>query len=188
MSRRASLPARPRRPPDVRYHRLKASRRACSACSMEHSPAIRTATWDIVAGIAAAAAVLTDYSTLADTERNILRRIFLDLQVRAQPTGTARALRGLGLRADVARAGAAKNVEALSRSLPSARNCRAVARKRSVDPRRRPQDLHHPTPAGVDGILRLPSTPPDLSMVIYNPRPGGRADLVAGPPRCSAGR
>jgi hypothetical protein len=50
---------------------------------MTLSPAmIRTATWCVLAWNQPAAVVLTDYAKLPHTERNILRRIFLDPQVR----------------------------------------------------------------------------------------------------------
>jgi hypothetical protein len=52
--------------------------------TLEHSPAfIRTATWDVIAWNRAAAAVLTDYSTLPEGQRNVLRMMFRDLRVRA---------------------------------------------------------------------------------------------------------
>lgn len=51
--------------------------------SMPYSPAVvRTVTWDILAWNQAAAAVLTDYRTLAPEQRNVLKLIFTDERVR----------------------------------------------------------------------------------------------------------
>ncbi|HUA89344.1 MAG TPA: helix-turn-helix transcriptional regulator, partial [Steroidobacteraceae bacterium] len=104
------------RPPEVRFQhpegvtpRLQRMLDALEVC-----PAlVRTATWDVVAWNRAAALVLTDYGALPPGERNILRMIFLNPRVRDAQTdwdGVAR-LVVAAFRADVARAGAARNVQ-----------------------------------------------------------------------------
>jgi transcriptional regulator with XRE-family HTH domain len=81
--------------------------------TLETSPAIvRTATWDVVAWNRAAAVVLTDYARLARAERNILRLLFANPQVRAAQAdwhGIARFVVG-AFRADAARAGATSEI------------------------------------------------------------------------------
>ena len=81
------------RPPEVRYRPPEGvtPRLQRLLDTLVLSPAlVRTATWDVVAWNRAAAAVLTDYSSLAAAQRNILRLIFCDPRVRtAQRTGKA---------------------------------------------------------------------------------------------------
>src|ERR1041385_3575315 len=106
------------RPPEVQYHLAEGvtPRLQRVLDSISISPAyVKTSTWDVVAWNRAAAAVLVDYGTLDPRQRNLLRLVFLDPHVRVkQPDwqGVARFVVG-AFRADVARAGAAKNVEAL---------------------------------------------------------------------------
>lgn len=80
------------------------------------SPAIiRTATWDVVAWNRAAAAILTDYSSLSRQERNILRLMFSDSQVKTAQEdwySVARFVVG-AFRADAARAGAGAEIRRL---------------------------------------------------------------------------
>src|SRR6201986_2889443 len=67
------------RPPEVRYRAPEgiSPRLQRVLDTLEYSPAfIRTATWDVVSWNKAAAAVLTDYSTLPDGQRNVLRLMF----------------------------------------------------------------------------------------------------------------
>src|SRR6201995_608344 len=74
------------RPPEVRYRKDEGvtPRLQRVLDALEPSPAlIRTATWDVVAWNQAATVMLTDYGSLAPEQRNILRFIFLDPQVRA---------------------------------------------------------------------------------------------------------
>src|ERR1700744_6103504 len=74
------------RPPEARYRAPDGitPRLQRLLDTLEHSPAffIRTATWDVIAWNKAAAAVLTDYSTLPEGQRNVLRMIFHDSRVR----------------------------------------------------------------------------------------------------------
>src|ERR1700749_4917842 len=74
------------RPPEVRYRAPEgiSPRLQRLLDTLEYSPAfIRTATWDVIAWNRAAAAVLTDYSTLPDGQRNVLRMMFRDSRIRA---------------------------------------------------------------------------------------------------------
>src|SRR5260370_932303 len=74
------------RPPDVRYRSTEGvtPRLQRVLDTLEYSPAfIRTATWDVIAWNKAATVVLTDYSTLAEGLRNVLRMMFQDSRVRA---------------------------------------------------------------------------------------------------------
>ena len=166
------------RPPEVRYHAPDGvtPRLQRVLDTLELSPAfIRTATWDIVAWNRAAAAVLTDYSTLAATERNILRRIFLDPHVRAAQADWQSVARFVvsAFRADAARAGAAKNVEALVEEL-SRLSPEFAAMWRDNDVRSHGdglKTLHHPVvgPLVMEYSAFAVDGRPDLSMVIYNP-------------------
>ena len=66
------------RPPEVSYQNREGvtPRLQRVLDALDPSPAlIRTATWDVVAWNRAAAAVLTDYGSLAPEQRNILRLI-----------------------------------------------------------------------------------------------------------------
>ena len=77
------------RPPEVR-HRPAAGinpRLQRLLDSLEASPAIvKTAIWDVVAWNRAAAVVLTDYGALPENQRNILRFLFRNPDVRASST------------------------------------------------------------------------------------------------------
>src|SRR5260370_27985497 len=100
------------RPPEVRYHAPEgiSPRLQRVLDTLEYSPAfIRTATWDVIAWNRAAAAVLTDYSTLPDGQRNVLRMMFCDSGVRAAHPNWQSVARDVvsSLRADVAAAVAA---------------------------------------------------------------------------------
>src|SRR6201746_338480 len=106
------------RPPEVHYHAPDGitPRLQRVLDTLQYSPAfIRTATWDVIAWNRAAAAVLTDYSTLPDGQRNVLRLMFRDSGIRgAQPNWQSVARYVVAsFRADVARAGAARNVQSL---------------------------------------------------------------------------
>lgn len=84
--------------------------------ALETSPAlIRSATWNVLAWNRAAAAVFVDYSKLPPRNRNLLRLIFLNPDVRAAQTDWLSVARYVVavFRADVARAGASE----LTRSL-----------------------------------------------------------------------
>src|SRR6516162_8810937 len=103
------------RPPKVHYHAAEdvTPRLQRVLDALELSPAIvKTSTWDIVAWNRAAAAVLADYGKFAPRERNVLRLMFCNPEVRAaQPDWEATARFVVAaFRADAARAGAAERV------------------------------------------------------------------------------
>src|ERR1700749_2451298 len=106
------------RPPEVRYHAVDGiwPRLQRVLDTLEHSPAfIRPATWDLIAWNKAATVVLADYSTLPPEKRNVLRLMFHDSRVRAAQPNWQSVARYVvaSFRADVARAGAARNVQSL---------------------------------------------------------------------------
>src|SRR5580698_3016510 len=74
------------RPPEVRYQAIEGvtPRLQRILDALELSPAlVKTSPWDVIAWNRAAAAVLTDYGSLAPAERNILRLMFFDARVKA---------------------------------------------------------------------------------------------------------
>lgn len=145
---------------------------------------IRTATWDVVAWNRAATVVLKDYAAYPPSERNILRAIFLDPQVRAVQENWESVARFVvaAFRADAVRAGADAAIKPLVDEL-----CHA---SRSFAEMWRDQDiqgqgdgikrLNHPqlgniamefSTFAVDGRL-------DLGMIVYNPVSRSDADRI----------
>jgi transcriptional regulator with XRE-family HTH domain len=183
------------RPPEVRYHAPEGvtPRLQRLLDTLAFSPAfVRTATWDVVAWNRAAAAVLTDYSELPVGQRNILRLIFRDSNVRAAQAdweGVARFVVAT-FRADLARAGAAKNVQALVDELCAVSpEFEAIWRDHDVrthgDGRK---TLHHPVagPIAMEYSAFAVDGRPDLTMVVYNPATpadAGRVRTLIRPPR-----
>jgi transcriptional regulator with XRE-family HTH domain len=176
------------RPPEVRYRAAEGvtPRLQRVLDSLELSPAyIKTSTWDVVAWNRVASAVLTDYGALAAGQRNILRLIFCDPHVRAVQTdweGVAR-FAVAAFRADAARAGAARSIQALVDEL-----CRlspefeAIWRENDVRSTygEVAKTLRHPRA----GLITLEYSAfavdgrPDLDMVIYNPATPADADRI----------
>src|ERR1700748_1406578 len=187
------------RPPEARYHAPEGitPRLQRLLDTLEHSPAfIRTATWDIIAWNKAAAAVLTDYSALPQGARNVLRMMFHDRRVRAAQSNWQSVARYVvaSFRADVARAGAARNVQSLVDEL-CATSPEFGAMWRDNDVQGHGDGvkiLHHP----VAGKLSMEFSGfaidgrPDLTMVIYNPATPTDADkicaLLKSPPKRSS--
>ena len=166
------------RPPEVRYHAPEGvtPRLQRLLDTLELSPAfVRTATWDVVAWNPAAAAVLTDYAKLEASQRNILRLIFSDSQIRVAHTDWESVAQFVvaAFRADLARAGAEKTVQALVDELSAA----SPEFKRmwfNNDVRAHGdglKTLHHPAigPIKMEYSAFAVDGRPDLSMVIYNP-------------------
>jgi len=175
------------RPPEARYRNCDGVtprlQRVLDALST--SPAIiKTATWDVVAWNAAAAAVLTDYGKLPRDQRNILRLMFSDSRIKAVQEdwqSVARYVVG-AFRADAVRAGAgaeiAQLVEELSRSSPEFaalwKNNDVAGHADGV------KRLHHPE----IGLIELEFSAfavdgrPDLGMIVYNPATSETADRV----------
>lgn len=176
------------RPPEARYRKndgvTPRLQRVLDA--LDPSPAvIRTAIWDVVAWNRAATVMLMDYGSLPPDERNVLRFIFLDPRARAAQydwESVARFVLG-AFRVDVARAGAAAEVEPLidelSRLSPE---FRAMWRDNDVDAAHGEAVKHirHPvlgslafeySAFSVDGRT-------DLSMVVYNPATAEDAERI----------
>src|ERR1700761_2806536 len=184
------------RPPEVRYLAPEgiSPRLQRVLDTLEYSPAfIRTATWDVIAWNRAAVAVLTDYSTLPEGQRNVLRMMFRDSRVRAAQSNWQSVARYVvaSFRADVARAGAARKVQSLVDEL-SATSPEFAAMWRDNEVQGHGDGLkilHHKTAGklslefsgfAVDGR-------PDLTLVIYNPATEQDADkiraLLKSPPK-----
>ena len=175
------------RPPEVHYKPVEGvtPRLQRVLDALDSSPAfIKTATWDVIAWNRAAAAVLTDYGQLPPEQRNILRLMFGNSQIRAIQEdweSVARYVVG-SFRADVARAGATDEitqlVDELSRASPAFdrlwRDNEIAAHHEGL------KRLHHPDV----GLLELEFSAfavdgrPELGMVIYNPASSGDADRV----------
>jgi transcriptional regulator with XRE-family HTH domain len=184
------------RPPEVRYRAPEGITPRLQRLleTLEYSPAfVRTATWDVIAWNRAAAAVLTDYSTLPEGQRNVLRMMFRDTRVRAAQSNWQSVARFVvaSFRADVARAGAARNVQSLVDEL-CATSPEFAAMWRDNDVQVHGDGvkvLHHPIagPLSMEFSAFAVDGRPDLNMVIYNPATPEDADkiraLLKSPPR-----
>ncbi len=167
-----------RRPPEVRYRAPEGvtTRLRRVLDSLAFSPAyVKTSAWDIVAWNRAAAAVLVDYGALAPEQRNVLRLLFCDPEIRAKvPNWESDARIAVAtFRLETARAGASENAQALvdelNRSSPA---FRAMWRDNDVGTYGEGTKLVEHSVAGplaleysafaVDGQ-------PDLGLVIYTP-------------------
>lgn len=177
------------RAPDVRYRNSDpiTPRLQRLLDVLTFSPAIvRTATWDVVAWNRAAAAVLTDYRTLAPDQRNILRRIFCDAHMRAKQADWASVARFVvaSFRVDVARAGAntevARLVEELSQTSPE---FLAMWQTNEVQTHGEGvKQLRHPELGDItlEYSAFAVDERPDLSLIVYNPAtPADKARVEA---------
>lgn len=153
--------------------------------SLETSPAIiKTATWDVLAWNRAAAVVLTDYATLPNEQRNILRLIFCNPKIRAGQVdweATARFVVG-AFRADAIRAGAQSEVTRLAEELCS-QSTEFASMWRDNDVRALGDGvkrLRHETL----GLIELEYSGfavdgrPDLGMIVYSPLTTSDADRI----------
>jgi transcriptional regulator with XRE-family HTH domain len=175
------------RPPEVRYQAAEGvtPRLQRVLDSLELSPAfVKTSTWDVVAWNRAAAAVLTDYGALAPDQRNILRLIFRNSRVRAAQSDWESVARFVvaAFRADAARAGAVKTVQALVDELCQL-SPEFEAMWRDNDVRTYGDGakiLHHPIagPIAMEYSAFAVDGRPDLGMVIYNPATPADADRI----------
>jgi transcriptional regulator with XRE-family HTH domain len=175
------------RPPEVRYRAPEgiSPRLQRVLDTLEYSPAfIRTATWDVIAWNRAAATVLTDYSTLPDGQRNVLRMMFRDSRVRAAQSNWQSVARYVvaSFRADVARAGAARNVQSLVDEL-CATSPEFAAMWADNDVQGHGDGvkvLQHPVagPLSMEFSGFAVDGRPDLNMVIYNPATSADADKI----------
>jgi transcriptional regulator with XRE-family HTH domain len=175
------------RPPEVRYRAPEGvtPRLQRVLDTFDHSPAfIRTATWDVIAWNKAAAAVLTDYGAMQEGQRNVLRMIFHDPGIRAAQSnwqGVARYVVA-SFRADVARAGAARNVQSLIDEL-CATSPEFAAMWRDNDVQAHGDGvkvLHHRAVGALKMELSAFAVDgrPDLNLVIYNPATPEDAEKV----------
>jgi transcriptional regulator with XRE-family HTH domain len=146
--------------------------------ALDASPAVvKTATWDVVGWNRAAAAVLTDYDALAPKDRNVLRLLFINPQVRAAQYDWAGVTRFAVavFRADATRAGvlADESTQALVEELSQA-SPEFAALWRGHDVRDFGEGVKRIRHA-VLGELALEYSAfavygrPDLSMLVYNP-------------------
>jgi transcriptional regulator with XRE-family HTH domain len=175
------------RPPEMRYRkdqgvtpRLQRVLNALQPC-----PAlIRTATWNVVAWNRAATVVLTDYESVPQHERNILRFMFLDPRARAAQYdwhSVARFVVG-AFRVDAMRAGAAAVIEPfvaeLCRLSPDFasmwRDNDVAAHGEAV------KHLRHPVvgPLAIEYSAFAVDGRPDLTMVVYNPAMSADAQKI----------
>ncbi len=141
-----------------------------------YSPAIvRTRSWEVVGWNRAARKVMTDYSALPSNQRNLLRRIFIDPQMREIQADWQSLAHFMvsAFRADIARAGISEDAQQLVAELSAASpefhqfwQSNDVAH--SGEGRKR---MNHP----VLGVIELEFTSllvegqPELSMMIFNP-------------------
>lgn len=176
------------RPPEVHYRPAEGVTPRLQRLleSLELSPAyVKTSTWDVVAWNRAASVVLADYGALPPEQRNIVRMVFLDPHVRAKQPDWAKVARFVvaAFRADSARAGAARDVQAFVDEL-----CRLSpefdAMWRDNDVRRTyDEDAKHVRHPRV-GLIALEYSSfavdgrPDLGMVIYNPATPADAEKI----------
>lgn len=166
------------RPPEVSYKPVDGitPRLQHILDALEYSPAfVRTSTWDIVGWNKAASLVLGDYDVLERSQRNILRMFFTNPRVRSVQTDWEKVARSIvaAFRADIARAGATKDVRLLIEELCLAspefnsmwREHNILSHGDGI------KQLHHP----VAGLLTLEFSSfavdgrPDLTLVIYHP-------------------
>ena len=175
------------RPPEVRYHAPEGitPRLQRLLDTLTYSPAfIRTATWDVIAWNKAATVVLTDYSTLAEGQRNVLRMMFRDSRVRAAQSNWTHVAPYVvsSFRADVARAGASRNVQSLVDELcATSPEFAAMWRENNVQGHGDGKKvLHHPDvgPLAVEFSGFAVDGRPDLNMVVYNPATAADAEKV----------
>ena len=175
------------RPPEVRYQVTEGvtPRLQRVLDSLELSAAlVKTSTWDVVAWNRAASVVLKDYGSLPREQRNILRLMFLDPQVRAAQCDWESVARFVvaAFRADAARAGASRNVQTLVDEL-SRLSPEFAAMWRDNDVRNYGEGtklIKHPRA----GLLAFEYSAfavdgrPDLGMVIYTPATPAHAERI----------
>lgn len=154
--------------------------------ALELSPAyVKTSTWDIVAWNRAAATVLADYAALAPEQRNGLRLVFLNSKVRAAMPNWDSDARFVvaAFRADIARAGATKNVETLVDELRRL-SPEFAAMWRDNDVRSNygegPKQIRHATagPIALEYSAFAVDGRPDLNMVVYTPATSADAGKI----------
>lgn len=144
--------------------------------SLETSPAlVKNAEWDIVAWNEAAAAVLTDYATLAPKQRNVMRLFFRDTRVRTtQPNWehTARFVVAT-FHAEIARTGTSQRAQGLIEELSHVSpEFAAIWREHDVRTYGEGTKLVQPVhggPIALEYSSFAVDGQPGLGMVIYTP-------------------
>jgi transcriptional regulator with XRE-family HTH domain len=136
---------------------------------------VRNSTWDVVGWNSAASAVLSDYATLEDKQRNVLRMMFLRPQWQAQFANwkdVARAAVAL-FRADVARTGATDAVKALVDELSAiSPDFKEIWSNNDIlQSGEATKELRHPIagPITMDMTSFTVDGRPDLRMIVYCP-------------------
>jgi transcriptional regulator with XRE-family HTH domain len=170
------------RTPDVRYAPIEevTPRLQRVLDAFEFSPAyIKTATWDVVAWNRAAVHILSDYSAIEPSQRNLVRLVFSDSHVRAKQPEWERNARFIvaAFRADSTRAAASDKANALVAEMcvsspefasmwseNDVRTTYGEGAKSVLHPIAGLISLEY-SAFGVDGR-------PDLDMVVYNPVSG----------------
>jgi transcriptional regulator with XRE-family HTH domain len=177
------------RPPEVRSRSVDGVNPRLQRVldSLDASPAIiKTATWDVVGWNRAAAVVLTDYGTLAPGQRNILRFLFGDPNVRAKQhdwESVAHFVVG-AFRADVARAGLASEVgdlvDDLCRTSPDFERMWRENQVLSHGEGENVKHLLHPKLGAIEMEYSLFAVDgrPDLSMLVYTPLDAQMAERI----------
>ena len=136
---------------------------------------VKTVTWDVIAWNHPAACVLTDYGQLPREERNVLRRMFTDPDVRPAQSdwqGMARLVVN-AFRADVARAGQSAGIDSLVTEL-SQRSPEFDAWWRSNDVTSHGEGakrIYHPQAGAIDLEFStfMVEGRQDLNMIVFNP-------------------
>lgn len=175
------------RPPEVRYHATEGVtprlQRVLDAFAF--SPAmVKTCTWDIIAWNRAAIAVMANYEELPLHRRNVLRLMFCDPNVKDRQLDWESVARYVvaTFRADVARAGASREIQAFVDEL-SQISPEFAAMWRDHDVRAHGEGVKHIRHARA-GLIGLEYSSfavdgrPDLSMVVYNPATPEDAELM----------
>jgi transcriptional regulator with XRE-family HTH domain len=177
------------RPPEARYKANEGVtprlQRVLEA--LDPSPAlIKTATWDVVAWNRGAAVLLIDYGSVPPAERNILRHMFCDPRMREAQYDWASVARFVvgAFRADVARAGAAGQVQAMVDELCQVSpEFAAMWRDNDVAGGHFElvKHIRHPIlgPVAFEYSAFAVDGRPDLSMTVYNPATPADAERVA---------
>jgi transcriptional regulator with XRE-family HTH domain len=177
------------RPPEARYRKDKGvtPRLQRVLDALEPTPALfRTATWDVVAWNRAASVLLTDFDAVPPDQRNMLRFIFLDPQMKGAHYDWESVARFVvsAFRVDAARAGAAEEVRPLVDELSAkSPDFKAMWNAGDVMPTHGEAVKHIRHPAlgeiafeysafAVDGR-------PDLSLLVYNPATPEDAGKIA---------
>ncbi|HFK1203789.1 TPA: helix-turn-helix transcriptional regulator [Klebsiella aerogenes] len=136
---------------------------------------VKTVTWDVIAWNHPAACVLTDYGQLPREERNVLRRMFTDPDVRRAQSDWQVMARLVvnAFRADVARAGQSAEIDSLVTEL-SQRSPEFDAWWRSNDVTSHGEGakrIYHPQAGSIDLEFStfMVEGRQDLNMIVFNP-------------------